>query len=490
MLSSGATEKAAERFGNRRVVKDDQHSGADWPAMQSRLPGVVWPAVPGQQGIILAALLTQLEQSQWWPADEIEQAQMRQLSVLAAHAQRHSRFHAERLAAFRPGQDRGLHECLSTMPLMRRADLQTRRAEIDCTWYPPEHGEVSLAPSTGSTGEPVSVRRSGLNGLIWMAMTLREHLWQQRDFSQSLAIIRAQLAVEDTARRGVSAPDWGPPVSHLFASGPSHGLNLQTDVARQAEWLRQIMPGYLLTYPNNLSALLDLAEADSVELAGLGRLKQVRTIGETLHDSLRERCRHILGVGIADVCSSQEVGVIAIECPHGGGYHVMSEGLVLELLRDDGQACVAGETGRVVVTDLHNFATPLIRYDMGDLAEADGPCVCGRGLPKIRRILGRERNLLRLPDGRRFWPMVGAWSYRDIAPVRQYQIIQRSFERVTLRLAVERSLSADEEHGLAEKLVEFLGHRFVVDFDYCTPQIPRGAGGKFEDFICEIPAGD
>ena len=457
-----------------------------WPPMQSRLPGVAWPAVPGQQGLLLAALLTQLEQSQWWPAAAIEQAQMRQLGVLIEHARTHSRFHAERLAQFRPDQVRGLRECLSAIPLMRRADLQSRRADIDCAWLPPEHGELSLAQSTGSTGEPVSVRRSGLNGLIWMAMTLREHLWQRRDFSQSLAVVRAQLAEEDKARSGVSWTDWGPPVSHLFASGPSHGMNLQTDIRRQVEWLRQIRPAYLLTYPNNLSALLDLAEVDPDHLAGLGRLIQVRTIGETLHDSLRERCRDVLGVGVADLYSTQEVGVIAIECPRGGGYHVMAEGVVIELLRDDDQPCAAGETGRIIVTDLHNFATPLIRYDLGDLVVADGPCACGRGLPKIRRILGRQRNLLRIPDGRRYWPLVGAFGYREIAPVRQYQIVQRSLERVTLRLAVERPLSVVEEGALAEILVEFLGHRFAVDFEYCTPVIPRGPGGKFEDFVCEI----
>lgn len=461
-----------------------------WPALLSRLPGVAWPAVPGQQGLLLAALLTQLEQSQWWSAAAIEQAQMRQLCVLVEHAQRHSSFHAERLAGFRPDQARGLRECLSAIPLMRRADLQSRRAEIDCAWLPPEHGEILLAQSTGSTGEPVSVQRTGLNGLIWKVMTLREHLWQRRDFMQSLAVVRAQLAEKDTARHGVSWADWGPPVNHLFVSGPSYGMNLQTDIPRQAEWLRQILPGYLLTYPSNLSALLDLAEADPVDLAGLGRLIQVRTIGETLHDSLRERCRQVLGVGIADVYSTQEVGVIAIECPQGGGYHVMSEGSILELLRDDDQPCAAGETGRIVVTDLHNFATPLVRYDLGDLAVADEPCTCGRGLPKIRRILGRQRNLLRLPDGRRFWPLVGAFGYREIAPVRQYQIIQRSLERVTLRLAAERPLSVVEEGALAEKLVEFLGHRFAVDFEYFTPAIPRGPGGKFEDFVCEIPIGD
>lgn len=462
---------------------------AAWPPLLSSLPGVVWPAVPGQQGLLVAALLTQLEQSQWWPTAAIEIAQMRQLCMLIEHSKRHSRFHAERLAGYRPDPAGSLRDCLAAIPLMRRPDLQSRRAEIDSAWLPPEHGELTLAQSTGSTGEPVRVRRSGLNGLIWKAMTLREHLWQRRDFSQSLAVVRALLAEEDTERRGVSWPDWGPPVSHLFASGPSHGMNLQTDIVHQAEWLRRIMPGYLLTYPNNLSALLDLAEADPVNRAGLGRLLQVRTIGETLRNPLRERCRQVLGIGIADLYSTQEVGVIAIECPQGGGYHVMSEGLVLELLADDDRPCAVGETGRVVITDLHNFATPLIRYDLGDLAEADGPCSCGRGLPKIRRILGRERNLLRLPDGRRFWPLTGAFGYRDIAPVRQYQIIQRSFERVTLRLAVERPLGVAEESALAEKLVEFLGHRFAVDFEYFAPAIPRGPGGKFEDFVCEIKVG-
>jgi len=458
----------------------------DWPPLQSRLPGMTWPAVPGRDGQALAALLAQFEQTQWLPEPGIQRLQLRQLLTLIEHARRHSRFYAERLADFRADEEQSLRECLSSIPPLHRADLQSRRADIDCAWLPPEHGQVTVARSTGSTGEPVAVRRSGLNNLIWMAMTLREHLWQRRDFSQPLAIIRAQLAVDDSARRGVVWPDWGPPTSHLFASGPSYGLNLQTDIAPQAEWLDKIRPAYLLTYPNNLSALLDVCAEEPKYLNAFARLKQLRTIGETLHDALRERSRRTLGVEIADLYSTQEIGVVAIECPQGGGYHAMSEGLILELLREDGQTCAPGEIGRVVVTDLHNFATPLIRYELGDLAEADGPCPCGRGLPKIRRIVGRQRNLLHLPDGRRFWPLVGMFDYRDIAPVRQAQVIQHSLERMTMRLAVERPLTAEEEQGLAERLMTSIGFRAAVDFEYFTGRIPRGAGGKFEDFVSEI----
>jgi len=265
-------------------------------------------------------------------------------------------------------------------------------------------------------------------------------------------------------------------------------MNLQTDVARQAAWLRGIEPDYLLTYPSNLSALLDEAEADPGRRAGLARLRQARTIGETLPGTLRQRCRDLLGADIADVYSSQEVGVIAAECPRASGYHVMAESVVVEILDDQDRPCAPGMAGRVVVTDLHNFATPLIRYDLRDIAEAGSPCPCGRGLPSLSRTVGRQRSLLRLPDGRRFWPLTGAYSYRGIAPVRQYQVVQRSLERVTLRLSVERPLTPGEESALAELLVRFLGHPFAVDFEYFADGIPRGRGGKFEDFVCEVPA--
>jgi len=464
-----------------------QGIGHSWPKMISGVPGMGWPAVPSSKGMLLAALLAQLDDSQWLSPAEIASAQVRQLRMLLAHAKVHSRFHAQRLAKLPLDETGNLLDLLSTLPIMRRHDLQTQREDIDSTWYPSEHGKVMIARSTGSTGEPVAVRRTALNDLMWMAMTLREHLWQHRDFSSTLAVIRANLAEGDIRRRGIESPNWGAPVSHLFASGPAHGISLQTDVMRQSEWLNEIRPQYLLTYPNNFSALLDIADADPAKGAGLRRLKQVRTIGETLPDLLRERCKRMLDIDIADVYSSQEVGVIAAECPDRGGYHIMSESVIVELLLDDDSPCAPGERGRIVVTDLHNFATPLIRYDIGDIAELGESCPCGRGLPKLTRILGRQRNLLRLPDGRRFWPTVGALVFRDIAPVQQYQVVQSDVDRIKLKLVVERPISADEEQSLTEVLNRFLGHSFAVDFEYFSHQIPRGPGGKFEDFICEIP---
>ncbi|HSZ74758.1 MAG TPA: hypothetical protein VK779_08055, partial [Rhizomicrobium sp.] len=140
--------------------------------------------------------------------------------------------------------------------------------------------------------------------------------------------------------------------------------------------------------------------------------------------------------------------------------------------------------GRVVLSDLHNFATPMIRYDIGDYAEVGGPCPCGRGLPTLKRVLGRERNLILMPDGTRHWPLVGFARFRDVAPIVQYQFIQQSREEIEVRLVAETPLSAEQEANLKSVIQEALGHPFALRFTYFEGQIPRAANGKFEEFVC------
>jgi phenylacetate-CoA ligase len=187
----------------------------------------------------------------------------------------------------------------------------------------------------------------------------------------------------------------------------------------------------VLAFPTNLRALADIWKARGEVPAGL---RHLRAVGETVSEELRAHVEATDGLGIEDNYSSQEAGVIALQCPASGLYHVMAESLVVEVLDDDGAACAEGEVGRVVITDLHNFASPLIRYDIGDYAEVGGRCTCGRALPTLKRIRGRERNLLIKPDGTRHWPLVGFHRFAEVAPVQQYQVVQLSLEEIELKV--------------------------------------------------------
>ena len=161
--------------------------------------------------------------------------------------------------------------------------------------------------------------------------------------------------------------------------------------------------------------------------------------------------------------------------------------MMVEVLDEAGDPTPPGEIGRVVVTGLHNFAMPLIRYEIRDFAEPGGPCPCGRSLPTLKRVVGRLRNTLILPNGDKRWPLTGFHGFRGIAPIRQYQLVQKSLERIDVRYVVDRPLTAAEEDQLRVVIIKSLGHPFELHFQYFD-KLTKTSGGKFEEFISEVAA--
>jgi phenylacetate-CoA ligase len=448
-----------------------------FPSIRSDVPGIVWPPVSRGQAAVLAALMRQLDDTQWMDAASLTALQFRQLGQVAAHCDRHSPHFHERLRSAGLGpQDLLSPEGLRRLPVLTRRELQTAE-NVFCAELPTGHTPVFEARTSGSTGEPVVVRRTSMSQLDWLAVTLREHLWHKRDFRGRLCAIRANISAPGRLA------NWGPPASLIFETGPSLGIPISTDIASQVRLIAEFAPDNLLVYPNNLKAIMEECAARGISLPSL---RHVRMIGETLSPQLREDAAAFFHARVADCYSSQEIGYLACECPDSLLYHVMSETVIVEILNDEGAPCREGQAGRVVVTDLHNFATPLIRYDIGDYAEPGPPCPCGRGLPTLKRILGRERNLILMPDGTRHWPLVGYARYRELAPIIQFQLVQEDRDTVTVRLVTERSLNSGEEDALRAHIQASLGFAFSLRFVYFDGRIPRGPTGKFEEFICAV----
>ncbi len=450
----------------------------------SATAGIAWPALPSPQVARYLALLQQLDGSQWWPAETLRAWQMRQLGVLLAHAAKTVPFYGDRLraAGLVPGKPL-TPEIWPRIPILTRAEVQNAGAALHSTALPAGHGRTGKISSSGSTGRPIESISTQVTQAFWNAFTLRDHLWHGRDFRGKLASIRALPTGVGSFPKGVRNSNWGGAVAAIYPSGPAAGLSVVTPIAQQAEWLVRVKPDYLLTFPSALRALVRHCQDNRIDLP---RLRQVRTISEVLTPETRSACREVLGVEVVDAYSANELGYMALQCPEHEHYHVQSEGVLLEILREDGTPCRAGETGRVVVTGLHNFAMPLIRYELGDLAETGGTCPCGRGLPVINRVLGRVRNMLRLPGGEQVWPLIGEPSYIQIPAIRQYQIVQTSLERLEVKLVTSAPLTEEEEAKLRRIILDRLGHPFDLVLSY-HDEIPRSAGGKFEDFRCEIP---
>ncbi|WP_340116530.1 hypothetical protein [Pelagibius sp. 7325] len=448
-------------------------------------PTIAWPALPAPEAARLAALLLQLDASQWWTPEDLRAQQLHQAANLLHHAYRQIPYYRDRLAeaGYLPGKP-VTEEVWSRIPILTRSALQEAGTSLYCPEVPKDHGGIYEISSSGSTGQVVTVRGTRLAQAMWDAITLRDHLWHGRDFSAVMAAIRPFAAgVADLPKGGRSA-SWGRSTHSFVETGPSAVLNVSTSAEQQAEWLLRVQPEYLLTYPSALRDLLIYCGRKSIKIPSL---RGVRTLSELLAPEIRELCREIWQLEIVDLYSTQENGYLALQCPESDSYHVQAESVILEVLDENGTPCRPGEVGQVVVTSLLNFAMPLIRYAIGDMAEPGDLCSCGRGLPVLSRILGRVRNTLRYPDGRRGWPMLGDIYHAGVEGIYQYQIVQRSLEDIELRLATAAPLRPVDEDKLREWLRFRSGYPFRVTFSY-PPEIPRGPGGKFETFRSELPA--
>ncbi len=409
--------------------------------------------------------------------------QLRQAKVLLGFAQQTVPFYRDRLtqAGFEPGQDL-TEEAWARLPILTRAEVQEAGERLYSTQVPKAHGATYELSTSGSTGRPIKAKGTALMQVLWDALTLREHLWQRRDFAAKLVAIRSYASGVADYPKGSLSPSWGRSLNTTFGSGPSAALHIGTKIEDQVEWLQRQEPEYFLTYPSALREILLYSRRAGLRFP---KLRQVRTLSELLTPETRELCREVWGLEIADLYSTQENGYLAFQCSEQGAYHVQSEVAILEVLNDSGAPCGPGEIGRVVVTSLHNFAMPLIRYAVGDLAEVGEPCSCGRGLPVLNRILGRVRNVLVYPDGRKAWALLGDMYYTEIPDIRQFQIIQRTVQDIEIKLVVERPLTAAEEDEVRGWFHERSGYRFTVAFTY-HDEIPRSANGKFEDFRSEV----
>lgn len=451
------------------------------PALQSAVDTIAWPALPSRTACAVLGYLAQLERTQWWAPERLLERQLEQLGLLLSHCWRHLPYYRPSLeeAGFRPDHALTL-EIWRRLPVLDRRQLQDDGAALLSPHIPKAHGKTSLRTSSGSSGRHISVTVTEIYGHVWNAITVRELLWYRRDPTKTLAAIRGRMKGA-TYPEGRKLPTWGPPINELFATGAAAALTSVTPIPQQVDWLRRWNPHYLVTMPQNLFALAEYCRQEGIALPNLC---DISTYGGVVRPEDREVCHEAWGATVSDTYSAEETGYIALQCPEQMSYHVQSESAFVEILDAEGRLCGPGEIGRVVVTPLHNFATPLLRYDLGDFAEVAEPCPCGRGLPTLKRIIGRARDMLTLPGGEQVSPAFVGGLFKDF-PVLQFQVAQVARDRLTARLVARESIDEATEARMRAAMLERLPAAYEIAFEYLD-EIPRSPGGKFQDFTSEM----
>ncbi len=350
----------------------------EFAELRSSIEQTTWPALLSGTAAQLLALQRQFDETQWWPAEQLRARQFEQLQLLLRHAAATVPFHAERLRLAGIDPNEPLTEAAwARLPILTRRDVQDAGELLRATTIPASHGGTGVSSTGGSSGIPVRVRRSELERLLWNAVRVREEIWHREDMLGTIARLRPipDSLGEANIRQarspeGLSLPDWGSPISLLWRTGPMALIDDGTPLSEQAERLRRLRPEYLSANPSALRILLGHCRDAGITLPNL---RAVWTLSEVVDPDLRALCQDVFGVRIVHNYSAAECGYIALQCPEHPHFHIQSELALVEVLDVDGRPCGSGEIGRVIVTPLHNFAMPLLRYEIGDEAEVASP---------------------------------------------------------------------------------------------------------------------
>lgn len=433
------------------------------------------PPIRGQDGLGVYALAHHLSHTEWKPAEELVRAQLRQARELIRFARRFVPFYKTYFDGVMDDPDEELSaERFAALPILTREALQHAGDAMFSPVIPNGHGRTFDVHTSGSSGHPVHARSTELSNMSNLAAALRGHQWFRRDLAGTNVSIK--VLTEEQTRGKVQS--WA-----IGSTGRGLVYSNKVPVSQLFDWLLRDGPRYLQCHPSILQALIHRSIDLGMKPA---TLRDVRTMGEILEPGLRALCLHEWGVPVRDNYSSEEFGTLAITCPDYDHLHVQSERVIVEILDDHNRPCAPGEIGRVVVTGLLNFAMPLIRHELGDRAVAGAPCPCGRGLPVIERIIGRERHPVTLPSGDRVFPVLDAEPLLLGSGVRQYQLVQQSLDEIVLYLVAEKRLSEDEEARITRHLQSNFGHPFDITVHY-VDSIARGPGGKFQIFKSDLP---
>jgi phenylacetate-CoA ligase len=357
----------------------------------------------------LLSLFDQLDQAS---AQQLEQYQWRSLKKILRHAKSASRFYKKSLPETLPETHADFRQ---TIPILTRFDLQHSLSDIKATQLPNGIKIVGKVFSSGTTGVPVEVYQSNFSQLWFRACHLRDLAWCHWDIRNKLASIKYFPGMPEM-KPGKHYLHWDSWIDTLFYTGQSAGLDIHADIEYQVQWLQDFNPDYLITYPSNLEALLD-----SNCLKYLPNLKSIKTLSEPLFPEVKQAAEDY--ATLFNTYSAQELGYVASQC-HLGNFHLQSEVNYVEILRDDGTACEIGETGRVVVTNLVNHGSPIIRYELGDRAAFGIACPCGLPHPVLQQVDGKQHPLFLLDNGQRKNSIALAVSIRKLNCAKQFQIVQ------------------------------------------------------------------
>ena len=413
----------------------------------------------------------ELGQTQWLSAEGIKQLQFERLKRLLKFAYEHVPYyrrvfdeHGARSYRFQSLDD------LRTIPYLTREMLRSEfnqlRADV------PMRG-VHQISTGGSSGSPVRILGDPNRNAFIDAARLRAHGWFNTDVGEREIVLWGspiEITRQDRVRRIRD---------RLLNSRLLSAFTLEEQtLSSYVHEIIRFKPSKIYGYASALYVLAEYFKKSQRKPPNT--LKVIFATAEPLFDFQRRTIEEVFGVKVAVEYGARDAGLMANECPRGR-LHIPAEGMLIEIDNKPGV-----DYGEVIVTNLESRAMPLIRYRTGDVAEYDtDSCSCGRGLPILRAVQGRQTDFLLTRDGRLIHALAVIYILRERPEIEQFQVRQESLTKVVIRIVRRMELQPNIQEQIIRDLKHVLGSGMEVDL-LLSSAIDTSPSGKFRYVVSDV----
>lgn len=249
----------------------------------------------------------------------------------------------------------------------------------------------------------------------------------------------------------------------------------EEDMHRYVDTINSYKPDLIRGYAGSLYELCRYAEGKDIKVHSP---KLVVSAAEMLSGEMREKIEKVFTTKVYDFYGSREVSGITGECKEGL-IHVFNFHNYVEILDSCNQPVRRDEEGRIIITTLHNYSMPLIRYDIGDMAvRGTGKCACGSYLPTLRKITGRITDHFVKRDGTLVSGAALTLTFNLKDWVSNFQIIQEDYEKVRILIVPEGKVDETDQRNVENKLRFIMGQGYQIRWEF-VDEIPKTQSGKY-----------
>jgi len=425
-------------------------------------------------------LRRQMETSQYWPPERLENLRLERLRALLSHAGRHVPYYRELFSrlGFDPSRVTTTAD-LQRLPFLDKATIRAHTEALKSE----QARDLARFNTGGSSGEPLIFFIGGERVSHDVAAKWRATRWWGVDIGDPEIVLWGspiELTSQDRVRQMRDA---------LMRTKLLPAFEMSPEkVAGFIAEIRAMRPKMLFGYPSAFAHIARHAEEHGIRLDDLG-IKVAFVTSERLYPHQRALIERVFACPVANGYGGRDAGFIAHQCP-AGGMHLTHEDIIVEIVDAAGQVLPPGESGEIVVTHLATRDFPFIRYRTGDVGVLDdAPCACGRTLPLLKEIEGRSTDFLVARDGTVMHGLSLIYIVRDLPGVRQFKIIQESLDQTRIQLVTDAAFDPACLAGIVAGAKARLGAEVRVPIDL-VETIPPEKSGKYRYVVSRVDSNE